>query len=71
MVEERRRDHDQGGTLCRIAGVARYTPTEEGESYFDTPSGRSMLRPYKPLIINGCLGMNMPRYVCKIRGVVF
>ena len=34
-------------------------------------AGRSMLRPYKPLIINGCLGMNMPRYVCKIRGVVF
>ena len=30
-----------------------------------------MLRPYKNLIINGCLGMNIQRYVCKIRGVVF
>ncbi len=28
-----------------------------------------MLRPYNPLIINECLGMNMLRYVCKI--VVF
>ena len=25
--------------MPRVAGVARYTPTEEGESYFDTPLG--------------------------------
>ena len=24
--------------MPRVAGVARYTPTEEGESYFDTPT---------------------------------
>jgi len=36
-----------------------------------TAQTESMLRPYKPLIINECLGTNIPRHIVKIRGVMF
>ena len=56
--------------MPRVAGVARYTPTEEGELYFDTPPtkerlgrclalrarGCSTLRPYKRLGNSGLMG---------------
>ena len=48
VVEERHRDNDQGGTLCRVARECKNTtPLFASIHYAPYGAGRSMLRPYR------------------------
>ena len=45
--------------MPRVAGVARYTPTEEGESYFDTLPIKERLGRCLALRARGCSTLHL------------